>query len=334
MHARWSRSRSLETCAVLFALSLLPMRALAAVKPAAAAKPSDAFSLEHAITMKTLQSLTWSRDGQRIAFVVNAPDTAEDTSNQDLWLWDASFDSCRQVTRHPKNDYAPQFSPGGDTLAFISPRDSDEGKTSIWLLPLGGGEPWKLATFVESVGEMQWSPDGKSIAYTMLDTLPKQVKDWRKKKWDHVVEDEIPQYNHLWRIDVATGKQTRITSGKFMVSDPEWSPDSKSIAFLRNPTGMVDDGNLTDIAIVASSGGDARKLGALPQGGFEWSPDGRWLAWAGTSDWKKHVEKADLWVCAAGATTPIKLTASFDEDASTPMWNATSDTLFFFSEQG
>ena len=318
--------------------------ALVAAAPAHAAKDSKgsapkpsgppAFTVEQAISLRQIQGITWSRDGRRIAFVVNAPDTAEDTNNQDIWLWDATTNTCRALTRHPKNDYDPQFSPGGDTLAFVSPRDSDEGKTSIWLLPLTGGEPWKLAAFVESVGEIRWSPDGRSIAYTMLDTLPKQVKDWKKKKWDQAVEDEIPQYNHLWRIDLASGKQTRLTSGKFMVSGPEWSPDSKSIAFLRNPTGAVDDGNLTDIAIVPATGGSPRKLGALPQGGFEWSPDGRWLAWAGTSDWKKHVEKSDLWVCAASGGAPVKLTGSFDEDAKSPAWNAASDTLFFFSDQG
>jgi len=334
VHALWSSSRSRTMSAVLFAAWCLVSAVHAAPAPSRTSGPST-FSLEHALALKAIQAITWSRDNRRIAFVVNAPDTAENTTNQDIWLWDAASNTCRALTRHPKNDYAPQFSPGGDTLAFISPRDADDGKPSIWLLPLTGGEPWKLATFIESVGEMRWSPDGKSIAYTMLDTLPKQVKDWKKKKWDHVVEDEIPQYNHLWRIDLASGKQTRVTSGKFMVAAPEWSPDSKSIAFLWNPTGAVDDGNLTDIAIVPSGGGTVRKLGALPDGGFEWSPDGRWLAWAGPSDWKKHVEKADLWVCASAASgKPEKLTADFDEDAQTPAWNATSDTLFFFSQQG
>jgi dipeptidyl aminopeptidase/acylaminoacyl peptidase len=334
MHARRS-SRIVSTLWCAASLLAAPALAAPAAKSAPPKAPSPpAFSLEHAISLKTINSITWSRDGRRVAFVVNAPDTAEDTNNQDLWLWDATTNTCRALTRHPKNDYGPQFSPGGDTLAFISPRDSDEGKTSIWLLPLEGGEPWKLATFVESVGEMRWSPDGKSIAYTMLDTLSKQAKDWKKKKWDHVVEDDIPQYNHLWRIDLATLKQTRITSGKFMVADPEWSPDSKSIAFLWNPTGAVDDGNLTDIAIVPASGGAVRKLTVLPEGSFEWSPDGRWLAWAGGSDWKKHVQKTDLWVAPAAGGKPQKLTADFDEDASSPAWNATSDTLFFSSQQG
>src|SRR5262245_52226915 len=321
----------------ILALALLP------AAPAAAAprpKESRAFSLEHALTMKQIQGVTWSSDGGRIAFVVNAPDTAENTTNQDLWLWEEATDSCRALTRHEKNDYAPQFSPGGDTLAFLSPRDSDEGRPAIWLLPLRGGDPWKLATFEESVGEMRWSPDGRSIAFTMLDTIPKRVKDWRKKKWDHVVEGEILQYNHLWVIDLATGKHRRITSGEFMVAEPRWSPDSRSIAFLWNPTGAVDDGNLTDIAIVPAgapgkgAGGALRKLDALPDGAPAWSPDGRWLAWAGTSDRAKHVEKTELWVAPSSGGKAVNLTKDFDEDASPPVWNGTSDSLFFLSQQG
>ena len=166
--------------AVQLAALLMASTAHVAAAPARRSDPpkstaAPVFSVDHAITLRQLQGITWSRDGRRVAFVVNAPDTAENTTNQDIWLWDAASNTCRALTHHPKNDYSPQFSPGGDTLAFVSSRDSDEGKTSIWLLPLDGGEPWKLATFVESVGDIRWSPDGKSIAYTMLDTLSKQV---------------------------------------------------------------------------------------------------------------------------------------------------------------
>ncbi len=332
MHAR-SLMPALAFAALAFTVSpLVPVVAHAA-GPAAKPAPPPAFGLEHALTMRQVQSPVWSRDGKRIAFTVNAPDTAENTTNQDVWLWDAGTNACRAVTRNAKNDYAPQFSPGGDTLAFLSSRDNEENKPSIWLLPLKGGEPWRLATFAESVGEFRWSPDGKSIAFTMLDTLGKQLKDWRKKKWDHVVEDDIPQYNHLWVIELATGQQRRVTSGAFMVNTPQWSPDSRAIAFQWNPTGAVDDGNLTDIAWVPASGGGIRKLGALPANGYAWSPDGKWLAWAGTSDRTAHVEKTLLWVAAAAGGAPVALTGSFDEDAFTPAWNATSDSLHFMSQQ-
>jgi dipeptidyl aminopeptidase/acylaminoacyl peptidase len=319
-------------------LALLPSLAalLAWVSPALAApRPATAktFSLGHVLAMKQVQGLTWSRDGRRLAFTVVAPDTAENTTLQDVWMWEADTDSCRQLTRHPKNDYAPQFSPGGDTLAFLSTRDNDEGKPSIWFLPLHGGEPWKLATFVESVGEMRWSPDGRSIAFTMLDTIPKRDKEWRKKKWDQIVEDEIPQYNHLWVYDLATARQRRITSGLFMVADPKWSPDSRTIAFNWSPTGRPDDGNLTDIGTVSAEGGAIRKLDAMLDGSFEWSPDGRWIAWAGGADRASHVQKTDLYVAPAAGGRAVNLTAGFDEDADTPSWNPSSDTLFFMSAQ-
>ena len=323
------RLRSLLAVALL---ALSPLTALAA--PTAPTKPAPSFGVDHAITMRSIAGVTWSRDGQRIAFVVTAPDTAENTTNQDVWLWDAAANSARPLTRHAKNDYAPQFSPTGDTLAFLSTRDSEEGKPSIWLLPLKGGEPWKLGSFTESVGEFRWSPDGRSLAFTMLDTLSKQVKEWRKKKWDHVVEDEIAQYNHLWVLDLATGKQTRVTSGAFMVSEPRWSPDSKQIAFTWNPTGAVDDGNLTDLAVVAAAGGPIRKLDAMPSGGAQWSPDGKWIAWTGDSDRAKHVDKALLWVVPAAGGTPRALTTAFDEDAFPAAWNAASTALVFLSQQG
>jgi dipeptidyl aminopeptidase/acylaminoacyl peptidase len=315
-------------------LALCALPALAA--PVAPVRPAarPVFGLPHALTMRQLSSAVWSRDGGRLAFVVNAPDTAENTTNQDVWLWESTTGEGRALTRHAKNDYAPQFSVSGDTIAFLSPRDSEEGKPSIWLLPLNGGEPWKLASFAESVGEMQWSPDGRTIAFTQLDTLSKQVKEWRKKKWDHVVEDEILQYNHLWVIDVATGKQTRLTQGRFMVSTPRWSPDSRTIAFVTNPTGAVDDGNLSDLALVPATGGMVRTLGVMASGNHTWSPDGRWLAWAGGRDRAKHVEKSWLWVAEAVGGRAVSLTDDFDEDAFAPAWNATSDTLFFFSQQG
>ncbi len=315
-----------------FASLLLALTAaLAASSPARAASP---FGIEHALTIRSIAGLAWSNDGQRLAFTVTTPDTAESSTSSDLFLWDAASNSTRQLTRDPKNDYAPTFSPGGDTLAFLSPRGNDEGKPSIWLMSLKGGEPWKLASFAESVGEIKWSPDGKSIAFTMLDTLSKQVKEWRKKKWDHVVEDEIAQYNHLWVIDVATGAQRRITTGKFMVADPRWSPDSKNLAFIQNPTGFVDDGNLSDLSVVPAAGGEVRKLGAMPSNGYAWSPDGKWLAYAATSDRAKHVEKALLWIVPVAGGAPRSLTDTFDEDAYAPAFNATSDSLHFFSQQG
>lgn len=316
-----------------FTLPALAAAALLAL-PATGAHAAS-FSLEHALTMRTFQGLEWSADGTRLAFVVTQPDTAENTTQQDVWMWDARTNRARQLTRFAKNDYAPQFSAGGDTIAFLSARGTgDDVKPAIWFLPLDGGEPFAFGRYPESVGEIAWSPDGRTIAFTMLDTLDKQVREWRKKKWDHVVEDEQLQFNHLWVVDVATGKQKRLTSGSFHVSNPRWSPDSRSIAVLTSPTGRPDDGNATDLAIVNASNGMTRMLGVMTGNHVTWSPDGKYVAWAAMSDRTKYVAKSDLWVALASPPNPAvgaprNLTASFDEDAYEPAFSTHSDTLFF-----
>src|SRR6185503_12050013 len=75
--------------ALLAALLGAPLAVHAAAAPKAPAKPtSRAFTLEHVLALRQVQSPVWSRDGRRLAFVVNAPDTAENTTNQDIWIWE------------------------------------------------------------------------------------------------------------------------------------------------------------------------------------------------------------------------------------------------------
>jgi Tol biopolymer transport system component len=63
-------------------------------------------------------------------------------------LWIAKLGkrhSARQLTVGDSNDSWPQFSPDGNSIAFLSDR-ATEGVTAIWLLDLHGGEekPVKL----------------------------------------------------------------------------------------------------------------------------------------------------------------------------------------------
>ena len=46
------------------------------------------FTLEHALTLRSYSDLAWSPDGRRLAFVVSGADTAENTTNADVWLAD------------------------------------------------------------------------------------------------------------------------------------------------------------------------------------------------------------------------------------------------------
>ena len=292
------------------------------------------YRLEDALTLRTFAELTWSRDGNRLAFVVTEVDTAENTTNQDLWLADLRNGETLRLTRHPKPDVSPTFSPGGDTIAFVSTRATgDDAKPAIYMMSLRGGEPWPFGTYAEAIGEVKWSPDGKYLAYVMTDTLPARIKEWRKKKWDHVVEDERLQYPRLWVVEIATGKQRRLTSGESYLWYVRWSPDSRSLAFIVSPTGKPDDSNEQDIGIVSVDGGPMRKLGVIGDE-YAWSPDGKWIAIATTADRKKFIEKSDLWLVPVAGGQPRNLTADFDGDAQAPAWEPRGEAVLFHAAEG
>jgi dipeptidyl aminopeptidase/acylaminoacyl peptidase len=59
---------------------------------------------------------------------------------------------------------APSFSPDGKTLAFVS---SLSGLPQAWTVPAAGGFPRMVTSFDDPVGGVEWSPDGKWIAFNL-----------------------------------------------------------------------------------------------------------------------------------------------------------------------
>ena len=81
-------------------------------------KGPEPYRIEDALTLRSYSDLTWSADGRRLAFVVASVDTAENTNDQDIWLYDHATGRTTQLTRHPKADFSPTFSPSGDTIEY------------------------------------------------------------------------------------------------------------------------------------------------------------------------------------------------------------------------
>ena len=305
---------------------------MAAPHSPAPVSPLPRFGIEHAIALRGFGDLSWSHDGRRLAFVVADPDTVESTTNYDVYMADFARNEVRRMTRNPRGDGSPSFSPGGDTLAYVGTRPGDT-RPAIYMMSLAGGEPWSFGSYDEAVGEVKWSPDGRWLTFTKNDSLPKRTAELRRGKRDPTIEDERLQYAHLWVIDTATGAQRRLVGGAHQVWYVRWSPDSKSVAFLVSPTGNVDDANLADIGVVPVAGGPMHTLNAIAAA-FEWSPDSRWIAWASGVHRDVFVEKDELWVCDAHAGSPRSLSRDLDENASTPAWSRGSDSLFFHVAQG
>lgn len=223
----------------IFSLSLL-----ATICPAQQKRP---MTFEDVLALKSVSDAQISPDGKWVAYVVTSADMKENANDADVWLVSTSGGEPIRLTTSKKSDNQPRWSPDGKRIAFVSAR---EEKPQIFLISPFGGEATKLTDSKSGVQSFQWSPDGKRIAYVAQRDLTPEEEKKQKDKDDSQVIDQNFRFSRLWTIDVDTGKASELVKGEFTVSDLQWSPDGKSIAFVTNPTPKADDGSLTDIWVI------------------------------------------------------------------------------------
>src|SRR5215210_3243963 len=111
---------------------------------------------------------------------------------------------------------------------------------------------------LKTAGGQRISPDGRYVAYQVQET------NWE----DNAFENEI------WIAVVATGERYQLTNAKKSSAAPQWSPDSKRLAFASDRDGK------RQIYLISPAGGESLQLTSVETGvnSFNWSPDGRRIA--------------------------------------------------------
>ena len=165
-----------------------------------------------------------------------------------------------------RNDSAPEFSPDGKRIAFMSNRS---GNWEIWVCDSDGSNPVQLTSFRgASVIFPRWSPDGGHIAFAS----------------DAEGDGEF----HIWVTSANGGKPRRMTTDPANDGNPSWSRDGQWIYFDSHRTGEQQVWKIPD------GGGDAIQV--TRDGGFAAleSPDGKFIYYTkdlgGTSVWRLPVE--------------------------------------------
>ena len=198
-------------------------------------------------------------------------------------------------------DSAPGWSPDGEWLGFLRP---DGGVRQLFGVRAAGETPTMLASCKHGIMEWAWSPDGGRIAYTTRISLdPEREARSREEDRRHaarrgaVYDRYIPRsegagwwdglYSHLFLTEPNSGTATRLTNGACDISQPRWSPDGRSIAYLAhthagdpNPEGGEPHRGLYIVSLEDGSTVQAVP-GSYAIDRYAWSPDGTMLAWLG-----------------------------------------------------
>ena len=115
---------------------------------------------------------------------------------------------------------------------------------------------------MKSVAAPRISPDGRYVAYHLTTT------NWEENEF----------VTQIWLASMVTGERYQLTSGKKSSTGPQWSPDSKHIAFVSDRDGK------RQIYVISPAGGEAAQLTADESGvgSIAWSPDGGAIAYTST----------------------------------------------------
>jgi Tol biopolymer transport system component len=105
---------------------------------------------------------SWSNDGQYLAFVeINR------TTGNDIWVLQISDHKAQPFIRTPSNESAPQFSPDGRWLAYVS---DETGRSEIYVQPFPGrGGKSRIST--EGGTEPVWNRNGRELFYRSDDRM-------------------------------------------------------------------------------------------------------------------------------------------------------------------
>ncbi|MBL7848848.1 MAG: S9 family peptidase [Cyclobacteriaceae bacterium] len=296
----------------------------------------SAWTPANMMSYKRLGAVAISQDGRHIAFTVADARMNADQSDFLTHVWVSTAGGPpAQWTFGDKSCNSPQFSPDGQYLSFRSSRDT-EGASQLYRVRLTGGEAEQLTKETDNINDYAWSPDGKSIAFTMNDSAAVRIKKDKKEKTDWQVVDKFDNAQ-LFVLSLTKNKEGKypvrqLTNGPYHVTGMAWSPDSQTIAFAHQDGSWANAWPSSNISTVSANGGPIKALvtDAGLDGGPVYSPDGLNIAYQtsrGDLDW---ASKQSYRVIPAQGGKPVDIAASYDESPTGgPWWSADGKNLLF-----
>ncbi|MGB7327903.1 MAG: prolyl oligopeptidase family serine peptidase, partial [Rubripirellula sp.] len=281
-------SRSLTRA---FAHASFPLALCFVLFLAAAGDAQEPLSVYDAAKTQAVTSVKIAPDGKHIAYVLSVirdPWAGDDGKPYaELHVVDRAGNT-RPFVAGPVNVDSVEWTPDGQGISFLAKRGDDE-HTSLYVIPIDGGEARKLVKLKSSISGYSWRGDGKQIAVLAKAPQDREKKELEEKGFAAEIYEEDLESTQVWLCDADESTKDEPTPFKLNGSASEvvYSPNGKQLALALAPTPLVDDNFMyRRIHIVdAESGTLVRKLenpGKVAN--ILWSPDGKRLAFCSGED--------------------------------------------------
>jgi dipeptidyl aminopeptidase/acylaminoacyl peptidase len=290
-------------------------------------------------------------DGRSIVVVVSRPNMEKDRYESELVLVEIANGTQRVLTSEREDVSQPRWSPTGDRLAFLAKVGAGkDGKLQIFLMPMNGGDAKRLTDTPKGVQHYAWRPDGKEIAFAAADEAENKKAIEKNEDAFEIGDDSFlvtaaPTPTHIWLVPADGAKARRLTSGAWSLpvtqppgspSSPlSWSPDGKSIAFVRQASPHTGDSDERAIQIVDAAGGAIRPLTGLShfEGYPSYSPDGGHIAYWFPRDGDPN-NITEIYLAPATGGKGQSLTRALDRHLCRAIWMPDGKSLLVGGHDG
>jgi len=246
-------------------LSFTSIFCAAILAHAQAAKPK--LTLDEFFNSVSFDAVRVSPDGNSVVIGAERADWDQQIFRKELWLYRTASSSLVPLTQSG-HDSAPQWSPDGQWIAFLSERkaeaadpDADEGKkkdrnkggaqrgknrdkdkdkdvAQLFLISPNGGEAIAITSGDEEVHAFAWSSDSKSIYFATRQPWTKDQTDEHKKDWKDTIRyrgDERGDQVFRLNVDEALARHAALGSKEAPEAEKNSGATPGAVAIARTP---------------------------------------------------------------------------------------------------
>lgn len=298
----------------------------------------------------------WSADGRRLYYISDRVDAGNKNGAQNVWSATPGRSDFKRISNFTDGRVLwPSISYDGREVVFehnfaIWKLDTESGKASEVAITRRGasaGPGIERLRLTDQISEMQLSPDGKKVAFVVRgEVFAASAADggdaarvsnssaeesqvaWASDSRRLAYVSDRDGTPHLFLYDFNNSTETQLTRDAADDSSPRFSPDGKSLAFIRGAKEL----RVMDMAdkkerVVATA--FFQRPPIVSDRPFVWSPDNKWLAYApvGENQFKNlYVVSVD-----GGTGRPVSFLANVFNN--TISWSPDGAFLLFDSGQ-
>ncbi len=283
--------------------------------------------------IQSVTSAQISSDGNHVLFTRSVPaDPLKENkpATNTLHLYQAEAEiSVPFMTRQSVRSVT--FRPAHESITFLARMPEDE-LTSLYEMPLSGGEAIRIFSFETSISAYEWSSDGSELAFIAAE--PQESKKSSELPYEPILYESDLTYYRAYLMK-GLDQEPEMVPLEGHVRSLKWSPVGDRLAVSTSPTPLVDDFYMAQTIFIVNAK-TLETVGKVDHAGkkgdYAWSPDGARIAMIAADNINDPID-GRLQVVDGRGGKPQILVPDFPGEFNDFAW-LNAKTLVFLASEG